>query len=423
MVVFSEMFISDLLNIPVVDHVQDPIGRVSDILVTMGETFPKVVGLIVNIKEEKKQNILSMSEIDLVGKQFVACKAVSSRICFTTLRDGEVLLARDVLDKQIVDTEGARVIRVNDLKLAKVDQEIRLIAVDIGFSGLLRRLGVLRLFGSIAKIFRKRIPDKLIGWDHVEQFKTDIVAGRIAIPHKRVEELHPADIAYIISQVHEEEKTAIFFSLSERKAAESLHELEPRLQAVLLQRLEKKKALSVLERMPADEIADVLGDMPQENTEQFLRLLKVRKSNQVRKLLTHSDETAGGLMTTEYITLPENISVDQGIKRLRELAVGAETIYYIYIINLVEKLVGVMSLRDLIVAAPESRIKDIMTKELIKVDPTDEHVKVADIISKYNLVAVPVVDKDKKILGIVTVDDVMDVVLPPISRRYRHMMG
>ena len=108
---------------------------------------------------------------------------------------------------------------------------------------------------------------------------------------------------------------------------------------------------------------------------------------------------------------------------MRELAVGAETIYYIYIINLVEKLVGVLSLRDLIVAAPESRIKDIMTKQLIKVDPTDEHVKVADIISKYNLVAVPVVDKDKKILGIVTVDDVMDVVLPPISRRYRHMMG
>lgn len=417
------MFISDLMGIPVVDHVQEKIGRVSDILVTMGETFPKVVGLLIDRPQEKKQNVLLMTEIDLIGKQFVACKSVESRIVFTTLREGEVLLVRDVLDKQIVDTEGARVIRVNDLKLAKLEQEVRLIAVDVGFSGLLRRLGVLGFFSAIYSVFRRKIQDKMIGWDHVEQFKTDVVKGQITIPHKRMEELHAADIAYIISQVHEEEKTAIFSSLSEKKAAEALHELEPRFQAVLLQKLSKKKSLAILEKMPADEIADVLGDMPSEHAEEFLRLLGIRKANHVRKLLTHHDETAGGLMTTEFVTLPEELTVEQAITRLRELAPSAETIYYVYVVDPVEKLVGVVSLRDLILSSPDSRIKTIMSRELIAAHPEDNQAKIADLISKYNLVAVPIIDKEKRLLGIITVDDVMDVVLPPISRRHRHILG
>ena len=229
MVLFSEMFVSELLRIPVVDHLQDHVGVVRDIIVTMGETFPKVIGLLVERNEDKKNQVLLMTEVNMIGKQFVACKSINSRIVYTTLREGEILLARDILDKQIVDTEGARVIRVNDLKLAKVEQEIRLIAVDIGFSGLLRRLGVLDVFCFFYSLLNRQMPEKLIGWDHVEQLKTEIDKGRITIPHKRVEELHPADIAYIISQVNEKEKTAIFSALSEKTAAEALHELEPRL--------------------------------------------------------------------------------------------------------------------------------------------------------------------------------------------------
>jgi len=424
MVVFSEMFVSDVIGIPVVDHVQEKIGTVGDILITMGEVFPKVVALMVKRPEEKKQNILLMTEIDLVGKQFVACKSVSSRVVFTTLREGEVLLSRDILDKQIVDTEGARVIRVNDLKLAKVEQEIRLIAVDVGLSGLLRRLGILSFTTLLYSIFRKKISEKLIGWDHVEQFKTDVKTGQITIPHMRIEELHPADIAYIMSQVHEDEKEAIFQALSENKAAEALHELEPRLQAVLLMKINKKKSLAILEKMPADEIADVLGDMPSENTEEFLRLLRIRKSNQVRKLLTHPDETAGGLMTTEFVTLSENLSAEQAINRLREIAPAAETIYYLYVVDDLDRLVGVMSLKDLIISRPETKISEIIIKEnIVVVGPEQEDSKVADIFSKYNLLAVPVVDKQRRILGIITVDDVMDTVLPPISRRRRHIMG
>ncbi len=423
MVLFSELFISELKGDPVLDRLQEPVGRVEDYVIAVGEVFPKVTGLLVYVHDKKENLVLLMGEIDLIGKQFVVTKSVKDRIVYTKPRPDELFLWRDLMDKQIVDTEGARVIRVNDLKLGKIEQDVRLIAVDVGFRGLLRRLGLLAFFDLILGIFGKKVPDTLIGWDHVEQLKTGKVKGMITVPTKHVSEMHPADIANIISQVHSEERTAIFASLSDKTAAEALHELEPKIQALLLLTLDTKKALGVLEKMPVDEAADVLGDLPTDKTEELLRLMRPKKSAQVHKLLKHPEETAGGLMTTEFITIPYDFTVQKTIEKMRELAPDAETIYYIYVVRDGEKLSGVLSLRNLIIAAPETPISSIMVKDVITVDPEMDQRKVAEVISKYNLLAVPVVDGENRMLGIVTVDDVVDFILPPISRRIRHMLG
>jgi len=296
MVLFSEMFISELRWIPIVDRLQDPIGEVKDILINVGEKFPKVSGLLL---KDPNDAVILMSEIDLIGKQFVVTKNVKDRIVFTKIRNDELRLVHDLLDKQIVDTDGARVLRVNDLKLGKIDQDVRLIAADVGFKGLLRRLGCLSFFSFVFRLFKKQVPDTLIGWDHVEQLKTTRNKGIITVPTRHVNEMHPSDIANVISQVHQAEKTAIFTSLDEKTAAEALHELEPKIQAILLLTIDTKKALSILEKMPSDEVADVLGDLSPEKAEGFLRLLKPRKASKVRKLMAHEEETAGGLMTTE----------------------------------------------------------------------------------------------------------------------------
>jgi CBS domain-containing protein/sporulation protein YlmC with PRC-barrel domain len=425
MVLFTEMFVSQTIGIPVVDKVQESIGNVKDIIITLGEVFPKVTGLLVRKRHNKKENaVVLMDEIELVGKQFVSTKKISSQTVFTGLRANEVLLKRDLLDKQIVDTEGARIIRINDLKLSKVNEDIRLTAVDVGLTGILRRLGIEKLFASIFSLFKKKLPEKLIGWDHVEQFKTDLFKGKIAIPHRRLEELHPADIAYVISQVHQAEKSAIIEALSEATAAEAIHELEPMIGAMLMQSLDTKKALTILEKMPSDEAADLLGDIPEERRNNLLRLIKVRKAEKIKKLLTHKDETAGGLMTTEFITLKEDISVQDAIELLRSLAPSAETIYYLYVTNHNEQFVGVLSLRELIISSPEKSISEIMHKEdLLTATPDMKQKQVAELISKYNLLAVPVIDQTNKILGIITVDDVIDFILPPVSRRKRQMIG
>lgn len=423
MVLFTEMYVSELLGDPVVDRLQEPIGRVKDIIIVWGDTFPRVVGFVVATFPNNKEQILLLSEIELVGRQFVVAKSAKERLVFAPARDDDLRLARDIMDKQIVDVDGAKVIRVNDLKLAMVDQDVRLIAADVGFSGFLRRIGFESVFSFIFSLFGKRLPENLIGWDHVEPLKTDISKGLIAIPHKRTSDLHPSDIAQIISQVHSDEKTAIFSSLTEKTAAEALHELEPRIGAMLLQTLDTKKALGILDKMPPDETADVLGDLPQEKAEEFLRLMKTRKASAINKLLKHPDETAGGLMTTEFIILPENFTVEQTINHLRENAPSAETIYYLYVVDENEKLKGVLSLRSLIINPPEKQISDIMIKAPISVTSAMNIKHVAQVVSKYNLLAVPVVDQDGKIQGIITVDDVVDFMLPPLSRRKRQMLG
>jgi len=281
----------------------------------------------------------------------------------------------------------------------------------------------LPFFTFVFGLFRREVPEILIGWDHVEQLKTGRAPGMITIPSRHLRDLHPSDIANIISQVHSEEKTAIFSSLSEKTAAEALHELEPQIQAILLLTLDTKKALGILEKMPVDEIADVLGDIPEEKTEELLRLMRPRKASQVKKLLAHPDETAGGLMTTEIVTTRPELTAQQTIDRMREIAHEAETVYYVYVLDIDDKLVGILSLRGLIIALQDTKISEIMEKELITVDPQMPRRKVAQVISKYNLLAVPVVDENNKLLGIVTVDDVIDFILPPISRRMRHMLG
>ncbi len=419
MVLFLEMFVSELIGVPVVDLLQQNVGKVGDIIVTLGEPFPRVTGLLIQLSDGKrKKETLLIGEIDLIGKQFVSTRVTKDRIMWATAREGDVLLMRDVVDQQVVDLEGARVIRVNDLKLAKVHQDVRLIAADVGLSGVLRRLGLEKPTSWLLGLLGKKIPEQLIGWDHVQ----NLSGGKISIPSKTITDLHPADVAQIISQVKTDDKTAILSALSNKTAAEALHELEPMLGALLIANLDTKKALGILDRMPLDEVADILGDLPPEKAEEFLHLMRVRKVGQIQKLLKHHDETAGGLMTTEFIALPQNLTVEQVISRLREIEPGAETIYYLYVVDDAGHLVGVLSLRSLIASPPDKSISEIMSKEAITVEPDMDQRQVANVISKYNLLAVPVVDPENRILGIVTVDDVMDFILPPISRRKRQML-
>lgn len=420
MVLFSEMFASELIGGPVVDRVQENIGRVKDIIIALGEVFPKVVGLLITVGDyPQEEKVVLIGEIDLIGRQFVSTRATKDRVPFTSLREGEVLLLRDVIDQQVVDLEGARVIRVNDLKLAKVNQDVRLIGVNIGLKGMLRRLGFLGIVSWFYRLFRQEVPEKLIGWDHIQ----NIAGGQVAIPTKTLTDLHPADVAQVISQLKIDDRSALMSTLSDKTAAEALHELEPMIAAVLIANLDAKKALGILEKMPVNEVADILGDLAPDKAEELLRLIRVRKAASIRELMKHKDETAGGLMTTEFITLPQNLTVEQVIQRLRETAPAAETIYYLYVVDEQERLVGVLSLRSMIVSPPERPISEVMIKEPRAVTPETNQREVAAIISKYNLLAVPVVDAERRILGIITVDDVVNFILPPFSRRKRQMLG
>ncbi len=423
MIYFTDMYASQLLGQTITDRIEAKIGKVKDIVIDPSEQFPKVIGFLTKIENQGKDKIILLSELNFISKNVISCAKLKEEISFAPNRDNEIFVVRDLLDKQILDIHGSKVVRVNDIKFAKIGEEIRLIAADVGIRGILRRLKVEDIIINFLSAFGVRLKEELIGWNYVEPFKTDIAKLKLVVPYKGMSKLHPADIASIISQVHTEEKTAIFESLSTETAAEALHELEPKIQAYLIGTLDTKKALSIIEKMPSDEAADVLGDLSEEKATELLRLMKTKKAQEVQSLLKHGEETAGGLMTTEFVTIPANFNVAQTIERLRELAPSAETIYYLYVTDEENHLIGVLSLRNLIIASQDKPIIDICSTNVITVKANDSQRKVADVISKYNLLAAPVVDDQNKILGIVTVDDVVDFIIPPLARRKRMSVG
>ncbi|MGH7748874.1 MAG: magnesium transporter, partial [Candidatus Dormibacteria bacterium] len=332
----------------------------------------------------------------------------------------EVWLSRDILDKQIVDTDGRRVVRVNDLQLQGSNGSVLLVGVDIGTRGLLRRLNAEHVGRRLRRLAGGDLPQRLISWDAVDTLHSDEHAVKLRISHSKLSKMHPADIAEIVGQLGGRDREAIFASLDDETAADTLEESSEEVQAQILSRLDDERAADILEAMSPDEAADLLADLPEERREQLIAKMEADEAEDVEELLAYAEDTAGGLMTTEYVAMPASLTAEQAIDRLRELEPDAESIYYVYVIDDDERLLGVLSLRDLIVAKPATPVADLMIKRVIAVPLDARPEDVAAVIAKYNLLAIPVVDDDDRIQGIVTIDDALDTVMPAgLKRRAR----
>jgi len=293
------------------------------------------------------------------------------------------------------------------------------VATDIGLRGILRRLGMEARGEKFLSFFRYALPHKLIGWNYLQTVEPKLSRLRLTVSRKKIAKLHPADLAEIISEVSKKEREAMFGSLDVETAAEALGELEPGVQADILDGMTPDRAADILESMPPDEAADVLGDLPEEKAQKLIKKMEKEEAEDVQELLEHEEDTAGGLMTTEYLSFTPDITVEQAIKELRLAAPDVETIYYLYVVDEKERLVGVLSLKNLILARQDARIGDLMETPVKTLALDADEKDVAEFISKYNLLAAPVVDEQRVMHGIVTVDDVLDVLLPTASRKKR----
>jgi CBS domain-containing protein len=320
----------------------------------------------------------------------------------------DVYLVRDVLDKQIIDTNGVRVVRVNDLELTRVNGDFYVANVDISGLGLMRRLGM----AKVAQRFtRKGGATGTISWDEIELLSAD-QPMRLRVPSDRITELHPADLAEIISDLTRSESDKLLESLDVETVAETLEEVEPEFQAALVETMPDERVADVLEEMSPDAAADLLAELPEDRSEDLLNLMEKEDAADVRKLLSYPIDTAGGLMTTEYVTVRPDLTAEQAIAVLREEAEEAETIYYVYTTDESGKLVGVFSLSDLVLAKPHTPITEFMHRRAVTVNINDSQDDVAHVVSKYNLLAVPVVDDQHRLHGIVTADDALDKIIP-----------
>lgn len=413
----GEIFVSEVYRKPVLDQTGEEIGKLRDIIVGIGEPFPAITTLVV--ASGKETYLLPWDMINLFNRRVISANARMDSIKPASVQQTDILICRDLLDKQIVDINGAKLVRVNDLELGDVKGKLCLVAADIGLRGLLRRLGVEKRGEKFFSLFNYKLQHKLIAWHYVQTIEPKVSRLTLTVSRQKVSSMHPADLADIISEVSQKERTAIFGSLDVDTAAEALHELEPRVQVDIIDDMSKERASDILERMPPDEAADVLGDLPEAKAQELINLMEKEDAEDVQELMEHEEDTAGGLMTTEYLAFPPDMTVEEAIKELRLEAPNVETIYYLYLVDQEGHINGVLSLKHLILAMPQTLLSDIMITPAKTISLETGEKDVAEFISKYNLLAAPVVDENNVLHGIVTVDDVVDFLLPTASRKKR----
>jgi magnesium transporter len=415
------LYLSQAIGRPVRDQAGEAIGKVADLIVAIGDRYPPVTGLVVRTNgREIFLHWHAVASLDATGATLGTTAIDIGRF---QQRPNEIRLKLDLMDRQIVDIDGRKVVRVNDLRLDEVEGALHLVAVDVGPSGLLRRLGIEGPWRTIARGLHREVPERYIDWEDVDPVERSIASVKLRVPHKGLAELHPADLATIIDQLSRNDRVGLIESLDDEAAADAIGEMQPEAQVDILEDLEPERAADILEEMDPDDAADLVADLPEETRVEILGLMEKDEAEEVQELMTYAEDTAGGIMTTEFVAVPASLTAAQTIDRLRELEPDAETIYYVYVTDSQGRLVGVLSLRDLIVAKPGTRISSFMYDEPVAVRTGASQEEVTEIVARYNLLAVPVVDDEGRLEGIVTVDDAMDTLLPHPSGRFARIFG
>jgi len=283
--------------------------------------------------------------------------------------------------------------------------------VDVGMMGILRRVGLERMTHAIASGLHVKLSDNFISWDNVELLHHDQFM-RLRVPAESLADLHPADLAEILSDLNKLESGQFLESMNVEQVADALEQVETEFQASLLSEMDDERAADVLEEMEPDEAADLLAELPAERSRILVSLMEKEEADDVRHLLTFPEDSAGGIMTTDYAVVPPDVTAEQAIKLLRETASDIDTVIYVYVTDVDYHLMGVFSLTDLIFAEPNTLVSEFMDDRVKTVHTLDEQDEVAQIITKYDLLAVPVVDENNVIHGIVTADDALDKIIP-----------
>ncbi|HET6846500.1 MAG TPA: CBS domain-containing protein [Anaerolineales bacterium] len=416
-------FISELIGRPVTDVDGRRIGTLVDLVARplTGVQHPVVTAVLARTKSGIRA--IPFVELAVLLSAAIPLRRTLAQVVSYEFDEGDIRLARDVLDQQILDTEGARVVRVNDIELLRVNSHVVVANVDVGLLGILRRLGLENLGRGVARRFHRDLQGGTISWDFVELLLHD-QPMRLRIPSRKLAELHPSDIAEIISDLNRAEHAGLLQQLELSQLADTLEEVEPEFQANLLEHFPDEKAADVLEEMAPDEATDLLAELPQERRQSLLRLMESDEAAEVRELLKYEEDTAGGLMTTEYLAVPSTLNAAQSIEYLRKAGEEAELLYYVYVVDTAGVLEGVFSLSDLILAAPETPISEFMHKRVVSVDLDTPQDDVAQVVAKYSLIAVPVVDPEHRLRGIVTADDALDKIIPTTwKKRLPHFFG
>lgn len=395
------LYLSKILGARVQDSADRTIGILSDMVIRPRPgAYAPLQALRVKNRKNKKFFYLPYHYVENLGAGEANLNVLQDKVIEYKPAHDDILLLRDVLDQQIVDTAGARVVRVNDLQLGEIDKQMCVLGIDISTRGLLRRLGL-----TNTKIFDWLHVD-LIDWKQAQPIKGTLKLETLS---KDLVKLHPADLANIVEDLNVKQGSDLVQTLDPKIAAKILEEINPRVQKILVQTLGPEKAAKISERMSIDEVVDLIKLLPYSEAKEVCASLQNGRKHKLEKLLRYKDDTAGGLMTTEFISARPDWTVEQVIQEIKNKSDSFRSILYIYVLDKDDVYKGVVSLRRLLTAQPGDKIVNVMKKaKRLPCVKVHQHVReVGKLMTKYDLNSVAVVDHHHHLLGVVTIDDVM----------------
>ncbi len=410
------IFLSELLRRPVKNTSGEKVAVLYDVIIKVPDNYPEVVGFVIKRRKDRILYVLESSSVE-VGENFdIICKGCEPLPLRNYDMNQKIKANIDLIGQKIIDTRNKKVVRIYDLHLLNAGNVLKVAHIDISLAANLRMYFGSRFlkFISLGGLIPALLREELVSWRYLNAIpvKNGNSHLNFAFRSNDIMEMHPAEIADIIEELDRYEQEALFKSLDHNKAAETLSELEDAdVQKNLLESVGSDKAADLLEEMPPDEAADILQEIDEEDAKDIINKMENDDAQIVQELIKHEEDTAGGLMTTEFLTIPEDLTAEQAIDYLRKNAKEAETIYYIYVIDKNNRLKGTVSLKKLIISEKTTLISEIMTRNPVYVFVNDEMEKIAHIVSKYNLLAIPVVDRDRKLKGVITLDDLFEAVI------------
>ena len=424
MTLLTTFYLSGIIGKEVFGTDGDAIGTIKDLLIgaaPSGLNEPEqqmVTG--VKLKIRKNIKIYSFRTFRVVKAREmlnVTCSGLEE--LEKEFIENGLLLVENILDKQIVDLNGRKLVRVNDVRLATVPTGTYAVAVDVGIDGLLRRIGISNPIKKVLSVFNVSIPTKYILWDDVQAIDFSNQNIKLSKSYAKLHTLHPSDLADILEDLGKKSSTSLFSALDEEKAADVLEELEPSAQIHIIESLPVDKVADVLEKMPADEVADILDELEEEKAELLLREMEAESSQEVRELLEYDDNLVGSIMTTDYLSFTGTKTIEEVLNELRIKKPEAPELYNMFVTEDDDTLIGTFTLRDLVISEPDKTLNEIMKSEPISLFDDQKASVIAEIVSKYDLLAVPVVDENEQLQGMVVVDDVVDDLISERRTRKR----
>lgn len=410
------LFLSEILSRRVIDSQGSVLGKVVDLRAKLGELFPPVISVRVRYNKERKIVSFPWDAVESIKDDSVRLKVdAESRTLGTDIKEGQILLRDEVLDKQVVDTHGAKVERVNDFHLLLAEGQLRVVHVDLGIRGILRRLGWVRYVDAATNwLFAYQIPNKLLSWKYIQPLSHDPKkkALKLDVTLRKLSEIHPSDLADILEELDREGRSYVFDSLNVETQADALEEVDDKTRVSIIEDLPEEKASDILEEMEPDEAVDLLQDLPNEKKQELIEAMEEEKRGELQELLAFKEETAGGIMTTDYISCLQTDNIERAMQIFKGSDDPLDNISYIYVTDEGEKLVGILTLRDLIINPPDAPVGSLMKREVVTLKVDDSLEQVAEKFTQYKFLTIPVVDQQDRLEGIITLRDGVEAMFP-----------